>query len=189
MIKNINKFSNQNLQFSNGFTMIELLIVIVIMGILSVVGIGAFTSSQIKARDSQRKTDLRTIGDALEAYYNDYGSYPVSSGDGNFLGCGVNGVEACAYGDIWQDDNGTAYMVQIPTDPNDGYYYYVSDGSYYRIFAHLENDQDRDVPLDASEDPTYYTEPNDVDSAVNACVLGECNYGRSSTNVNLGGTN
>jgi prepilin-type N-terminal cleavage/methylation domain-containing protein len=170
---------------NSGFTMIELLIVIVIMGILAAVGIGTFTSSQLKARDSQRKTDLRTLGDAFEAYYNDYGSYPIDNGAGGFLGCGVDGIEACGYGLTWVNDRGTTYMVQIPTDPNDGAYYYISDGTYFRIFAHLENERDRDVPLDASEDPTYYTEPFD-DGGSGACATGDCNYGRSSSNVDLG---
>ena len=186
-MKKVQPFTTKKTQNQSGFTMIELLIVIVIMGILSVVGLGAFTSSQIKARDSQRKTDLRTIGDALEAYYNDYGSYPIADAAGAFLGCGAGGAELCAYGGTWVNDRGTTYMVQIPTDPNDGAYYYISDsdGTYFRIYAHLENERDREVPLDASEDPTYYVEPFD-EVGIGACATGDCNYGRSSSNVDLG---
>lgn len=168
-----------------GFTMIELLIVIVIMGILSVVGLGTFTSSQLKARDSKRKSDLRTVGDALEVYYNDFGSYPLDNGSGAIMGCGVDAVQICTYGEIWQNStNSTTYMVQLPEDPSGGTYYYMSDGSYYRIYAHLENENDRDVPTDINDEPTFYTLPG-----IGACSIGDCNYGRSSTNVNLGATN
>ncbi|GIK84515.1 MAG: hypothetical protein BroJett025_11370 [Patescibacteria group bacterium] len=171
----------------HGFTMIELLVVIVILGILSVIGLGSFSSSQMKARDSRRKTDLRAISDALEVYYNDFGSYPLSDGDGTMLGCGAAAAEACTQGTIWQNaDNDTTYMVQIPEDPNGGRYYYISsDGTYFQIYAHLENDQDRDVPLDVNGDPGFYSNP-EADSGSNACVTGDCNYGRSSTNIDLG---
>ena len=181
MTKKINKFKKQS-----GFTMIELLVVIVIIGILSTIGLGSFTSSQQKARDSRRKTDLRAIGDALELYYNDFGSYPIDDGTGNFIGCGVGAqTTACSAGQIWQNsDNGTTYMVQVPEDPNGGKYFYVSaTGASYQIYAHLENDRDRDVPIDGSGDPTYYTTPTGT-----TCVTGSCNYGRSSTNINLGAT-
>ena len=167
-----------------GFTMIELLIVIVIMGILSAIGLGTFTSSQLKARDSKRKSDLRTIGDALEVYYNDWGNYPIDGGDGVIYGCGTDSEAACTAGSIWSNDQGTTYMVQIPDDPRAGTYYYMSDatGSFYRIYAHLENDQDRDIPEDGLGDKQYYTTPASV-----SCVIGDCNYGKSSTNVTLGG--
>lgn len=171
-----------------GFTMIELLIVIVIMGILSAIGLGTFTSSQMKARDSKRKSDLRTIGDALEVYYNDLGSYPLSSGTGEIMGCGAGAVEQCTAGLIWKNStNDTTYMVQLPSDPSGGTYYYMSDGSYFQIYANLENDEDRDAPKDINDDPLYYSNP-EAEAGNNACGGGDCNYGRSSTNIDLGTT-
>jgi prepilin-type N-terminal cleavage/methylation domain-containing protein len=170
----------QSKKNNNGFTMIELLIVIVIMGILSVVGLGTFRSSQLKARDSKRKTDIRSIGDALEVYYNDFGSYPVGQ-TGNIIGCGADAISACSPGSIWQNTtNSTTYMVQIPEDPNSGLYYYISDGRSFQIYAHLENERDRDVPKDLNGDPTNYSNPGN-----NGCVTGDCNYGKSSTNIDL----
>jgi len=182
--------NNLKIQQRSGFTMIELLIVIVIMGILSAIGLGTFTSSQMKARDSKRKSDLRTIGDALEVYYNDYGNYPVGD-SGDIIGCGpqaeVDKV-ACVAGQIWKNTtNETTYMVQMPEDPSGGKYYYISlDGSSYQIYAHLENDKDRDVPENATGDPTYYVNP---ETESGSCEIGDCNYGRSSSNVGLGNTN
>ncbi len=183
--KKINSVKNKKIF---GFTMIELLIVIVIMGILSAIGLGTFTSSQMKARDSKRKSDLRTIGDALEVYYNDLGSYPLSDGNGGILGCGVDAAELCSGGTIWQNTtNSTTYMVQMPEDPSGGKYYYISDGSYYQIYANLENDQDRDVPKDVDDNPLSYDNP-EAESGNDACTIGDCNYGKSSTNIDLGTT-
>lgn len=171
----------------NGFTMIELLVVIVILGILSVIGLGSFSSSQMKARDSRRKTDLRAISDALEVYYNDFGNYPLSE-IGFMLGCGAGATDVCNQGTIWQNsDTGTTYMVQIPEDPSGGKYYYSSPtGTYYQLYARLENDRDRDVPKD-NDSPLNYSVP-DEEVGTNACITGSCNYGRSSTNIDLGAT-
>lgn len=64
----------------HGFTLIELLIAIAIVGILSTIGLYAFTSSQRRTRDTQRKNDLVQVKKALEAARNDCqagGYYPV----------------------------------------------------------------------------------------------------------------
>ena len=65
-----------------GFTIVELLIVITIMGALLILGIANLRDSQISARDSERKTDIETIALHLENYYtfgsdtSSVGSYP-----------------------------------------------------------------------------------------------------------------
>lgn len=185
MIKKTKLFKKQG-----GFTMIELLVVIVILGILSVIGLGSFSSSQMKARDSKRKTDLRTMGDALELYYNDNGRFPDSDSSGGIMGCGAAAAEACVPGQIWQNTtNGTTYMVQMPQDPSGGKYYYMTSltGTYYQIYARLENERDRDIPKDGNDDPLIYTNPYSEQGS-SACITGDCNYGKSSTNINLGQT-
>lgn len=62
-----------------GFTVVELLIVIVVIGILASLVLNSFAGVQAKARDTQRKTDLNAIGTQLEACYNDKcnGAYPT----------------------------------------------------------------------------------------------------------------
>jgi general secretion pathway protein G len=64
-----------------GFTFIELIIAIVIVGILSVMGIASYTSSLRTGRDARRKADLDGIRNALELFKsNDLnGSYPDTS--------------------------------------------------------------------------------------------------------------
>lgn len=78
-------FTRSMKRISKGFTLIELLIVIAIIGILAaglIVLVNPLAQFQ-KARDAGRKSDIRAIKIALEAYYNDKGTYPscVSGSD------------------------------------------------------------------------------------------------------------
>ena len=63
-------------QNKQGFTIVELLIVIVVIGILAAITMVAFSTTQGRARDAQRKSDVEAIVKALELHYNDKGYYP-----------------------------------------------------------------------------------------------------------------
>lgn len=67
-------------QRQSGFTIVELLIVIVIIGILATLVIVTFSGVQQKARDSERKTDINAIAGQLEAGYANKGYYPTVAG-------------------------------------------------------------------------------------------------------------
>jgi len=62
--------------FRRGFTLIELMIVIVILGVLMGTILPRITGGQARARDTGRIADLNTISQALETYYDDFGEYP-----------------------------------------------------------------------------------------------------------------
>lgn len=160
----------QKMSHRPGFTMIELLIVIVILSVLFVIGLGSFTSSQIKSRDSKRKTDLQHIARALEVYYNDQGQYPVSSGNDGLAGQAWGGPF------VDPDNSNTLYMNVLPEDPSDFAYFYEStDGSYFQLYAYLENANDGALTKDEDEEVMVYT--------LTDCVVGTCNYGIASTNA------
>lgn len=63
-------------QRQSGFTIVELLIVIVIIGILATLVIVTFSGVQQRARDSERKTDINAVAGQLEAFYANKGFYP-----------------------------------------------------------------------------------------------------------------
>lgn len=64
---------------SSGFTIVELLIVIVIIGILAAITIVAYNGTQQRARDSKRVNDITSIKGALLAYKSLNGVYPDST--------------------------------------------------------------------------------------------------------------
>jgi len=59
-----------------GFTIVELLVVVAIMGILTTIGIVSFSRVQSDSRDSQRSSRITVIAEALEKYYDENGEYP-----------------------------------------------------------------------------------------------------------------
>lgn len=157
----------------NGFTLVELLIVIVIIGILASIGIASFSSSQMKSRDTQRKANLKQIANALEIYYNDKGQYPAGEATGQMMGCGAGATNVCTWGvsEFSNTTTGTIYIARLPTDPSSNSYYYratAASGLYtkYQLYARLENTQDKSIIV------------TDVN-----CGTGLCNYGVSSTNT------
>ena len=58
-----------------GFTLIELMIVVAIIGILAAIAIPNFLRFQLKAKSSEGKTNLAAIRTAEESYFAEYGGY------------------------------------------------------------------------------------------------------------------
>lgn len=116
-----------------GFSLIELLIVIAIIGILSTLAMVNFMSVKQRARDAQRKSDLLQIQSGVELYKADQSAYPLS----NQVVCGVS----LAQGTV-------TYIKKISCDPlgasyyNGGAYYYNSNGTTYTLGACIENGND-----------------------------------------------
>ena len=67
-----------------GFTIVELLIVIVVIGILAAITIVAYNGIQQRARDTARKSDLAQIAKGLQIYNIDKGDFAT-------VGCGASG--------------------------------------------------------------------------------------------------
>lgn len=65
-----------------GFTIVELLIVIVVIAILAAISIVAYNGIQQRARDTARKSDLASLAKALQFHAVDNGTY-ISTGCGN----------------------------------------------------------------------------------------------------------
>lgn len=67
-----------------GFTIVELLIVIVVIAILAAISIVAYNGVQQRSRDTTRKQDLASLAKAISMYNVDNGNYIESTG-----GCGL----------------------------------------------------------------------------------------------------
>lgn len=70
----------------SGFTIVELLIVIVIIGILAALVLNTFTGAQQKARDAKRDTDTKAVATQLEACYNEDTTVTSNSCDTTAIG-------------------------------------------------------------------------------------------------------
>ena len=65
-------------KFTKGFTIVELLIVIVVIGILAAITIVAYNGIQERARFSTMRSDMASLNKAIQLYYADNGSYPLT---------------------------------------------------------------------------------------------------------------
>ncbi|HLE41845.1 MAG TPA: prepilin-type N-terminal cleavage/methylation domain-containing protein [Nitrospirota bacterium] len=88
---------------SKGFTLIELMIVLAIIGILVTIAQPDLRYAVIKAREAVLQEDLFQIRDAIDQYYADNGKYPAE----------LTGL-------INQSDQSRSYLRQIPKDPFTG---------------------------------------------------------------------
>jgi prepilin-type N-terminal cleavage/methylation domain-containing protein len=69
-----------SLKNNKGFTIIELLIVIIIIGILALIGVVAYGNVQESARNSKRQSDISSLHTAIEAYFvQNNNQYPTST--------------------------------------------------------------------------------------------------------------
>lgn len=87
-----------------GFTIVELLIVIVVIGILAALVIVTYNGIQQKARDTERKTDIKALQGHLEAYWADNAKYPTlanvnDASAGGFRQTNFKGLDSAAFAD------------------------------------------------------------------------------------------
>lgn len=69
-----------------GFTLIELLVTTAIIGTLAATGLVSYNFIRVKARDTARVADIKTLRTAIEEYFEFYSQYPPATGNGIILG-------------------------------------------------------------------------------------------------------
>ncbi|MEO8104840.1 MAG: prepilin-type N-terminal cleavage/methylation domain-containing protein [Candidatus Saccharibacteria bacterium] len=87
----------------SGFTIVELLIVIVVIGILAALVITTYGGIQSKARNSKRQVDLQSLQTQIEAFYSQNGFYPSLTD--------INGT-------VWRAANMKSLDTGAMTDPS-----------------------------------------------------------------------
>jgi type II secretory pathway pseudopilin PulG len=169
------------------FSKDELLSVVVIFIVLVAISLPNFSLSLRRARDQTRRDDIGNIQRAIDAYYSDYGIFPLSTPDGKIIACkNSNETNTTATGKvmvdlvpcIWGKDAwinltpgvSKVYMNTLAGDPNLGKgvsYAYFSDGSRYQLMASLEG----------KDEPEYDSK---LESRGVGCGSATCNLGRAN---------
>ena len=105
---------------NKGFTLLELLVVISLIGLLTAIGVVNFQATNQRSRDGKRQADLEQLRTALEIARADSSNntYPAD-------------LDSLVTG---------AYMPSLPVDPKTGTYVYSPAGDFrtYSLCAHLE---------------------------------------------------
>ncbi|HOY56113.1 MAG TPA: prepilin-type N-terminal cleavage/methylation domain-containing protein [bacterium] len=160
-----------NKKISQGFTLVELLVVVSIMGLLATLAIAALQSARQKGRDARRQGDMKQIKTAIELYFDANGFYPQCAGNNICTSTGYQGnIQALAIS--------PTYMVTIPTDPRNsstvyGYYYargYKKTGPSTLLATGLNSDYVLATRLELPNDAVTLT-PNNVWDNVNLNLL------------------
>jgi prepilin-type N-terminal cleavage/methylation domain-containing protein len=146
-----------------GFTLVELLVVIAVLGFIGTAGIVIVGQSVNKGRDAERRNNLKQLRIALEAYFADFGSYPSTGG--------ALWGESSAYGSKktnYITGLTPKYIGKLPNDPISGKsntlnsascdatqtgYVYKSDGKDYKLIANCTPEQKLNNPQDELYDP------------------------------------
>ena len=114
----------------SGFTLIEIMVVVVILGILSALIVPNIIGRPDEARVTAAKTELQRIGSALELYRLDNGFYPSSDQ-------GLEALVSEPSGDprprSWSPDG---YLKKLPEDPWGQPYGYESQGRRMDVFSY-----------------------------------------------------
>ena len=134
-----------------GFSLVEILIVISIIGILSGVGLTVSGSIQKSTRDAQREADLRVLQSALQQYYADQNAYPNTLAPELTNGSAVTNCS----GKPSPCNPTKTYLNKTPIDPGGTFYSYspvqtissptacdalsTTPCHYYFLCANMEN--------------------------------------------------
>lgn len=115
---------------SQGFTLIEVMVVVVILGILAAIVVPKIMSRPEQARMVKVKQDILAIQSALDLYKLDNGIYPTTDQGLEAL---VKKPTSTPIPHNWKSDG---YLQQIPLDPWGEQYQYVNDNEKLKIFSY-----------------------------------------------------
>lgn len=101
-----------------GFTLIELMIVVVILGLLATIVMPRMLDRPEQARRTKAKIDIRNIESTLALFKTDTGRFPTTS----------EGLAALVSDPGIKDYNSDGYLDKVPSDPWGNEYIYICPG-------------------------------------------------------------
>ncbi len=116
-------------RYSKGFTLIEIMVVVVILGILGALIVPNVISRPDEAKVTAARADVQAIGNALELYRLDNGFYPSTDQGLEALVTQPSGYPEPKR---WSADG---YLKKIPVDPWDEPYLYISEGREMDVYT------------------------------------------------------
>jgi general secretion pathway protein G len=113
-----------------GFTLIEVMVVVVILGILAAIVVPKIMSRPEQARIVKVKQDILAIQSALDLYKLDNSFYPTTDQGLNAL---ITKPTTDPIPRNWKSDG---YLQHLPTDPWGEAYQYINDNEKLKIFSY-----------------------------------------------------
>jgi|SRR5208282_2566623 len=118
---------NKKLRSQDGFTLIEIMVVIMIIGLLALMVVPRLRGVADRAKRTKAQADIAELKQALDRYYLDNGSYPTTD----------QGLQALVTpptgGRVPTNYEEGGYIEKLPNDPWGNAYFYQSDGSSYAL--------------------------------------------------------
>ena len=125
-----NRFQSINYRKSAGFTLIEVMVVVVILGILAAIIVPKIMSRPEQARLVKVKQDLLAVQSALDLYKLDNGVYPSTDQGLQAL---VTKPTVPTVPRHWKSEG---YLQELPVDPWGEKYQYINDNDKAKIFSY-----------------------------------------------------
>jgi len=124
-----NYIKSSHYKRTSGFTLIEVMVVVVILGILAAIIVPKIMSRPEQARKVKVKQDILAIQSALDLYKLDNGRYPTTD---QGLPALVNKPTTPPVPRSWKAEG---YLQEVPMDPWGEEYQYLNDDEKVRIFS------------------------------------------------------
>ncbi|MGC1677277.1 MAG: type II secretion system major pseudopilin GspG [Candidatus Binataceae bacterium] len=115
------------LRNQDGFTLIEIMVVIMIIGLLALMVVPRLRGVADRAKTTKAQADIQELKQALDRYYLDNGSYPTTDQGLNAL------VTPPSTGRQASNYEQGGYIEKLPADPWGNQYFYQSDGNTYAL--------------------------------------------------------
>lgn len=125
-----NRVQSMSYRSASGFTLIEVMVVVVILGILAAIIVPKIMSRPEQARIVKVKQDILAIQSGLDLYKLDNGRYPSTDQGLQAL---VTKPSTPPVPRNWKSDG---YLQEVPVDPWGEDYQYLNDDEKVRIFSY-----------------------------------------------------